>query len=242
MKKPIVIAVANNKGGVGKTTTVASTAGALALKGYKVLAIDLDPQANLSYSLSPTDYSEVPTAADTLFKGAPLPIYEAGAIDLVPATFALSTADINTASKDVLKKAIAQLPPKYDFIVIDTAPGIGILTLNAFRAADVVVITLTAEALPTEGMRNIEAVVSGEGKEISGYLITRYNSRLSLSKAVVEALRKRLGDKLYTTTIRENIALAEAPFSRGDIYTYSRRSKGAEDYTAFTEELLTKIK
>lgn len=240
--KAKVIAVCNNKGGVGKTTTAASVAAALSLKGYKVLAVDMDAQANLTYSLSAADYSEVPTVVDTLLKGVALPIYQVReGLDIVPASFSLSKAESEALSTSVLRNAIERLTG-YDYILIDTAPGVGLLTLNALTAADAVIITLTAEALPAQGMQTLEEVIAAVGVTTAGYLITRYNSRLSLSRAVVDALRTRLGRLLFSTTIRENIALAEAPFSRSDIYTYNKRSNGAKDYAAFTEELVERLK
>lgn len=237
-----IIAVCNNKGGVGKTTTVAATAAALSLKGYRVLAVDFDPQANLSYSLSPSDYSAGATVADVLTKGAALPVFPlTDTLHLAPAAFTLSAAEAKVKSTKQLKEALAAVAAAYDYILIDTAPGVGLLTLNAISAATDVVVTLTAEALPTQGMQNIEAVVAEEGGKVAGYLITRYNSRLSLSKAVLEALQGRLKAKLFNTIIRENIALAEAPFSRSSIYSYSPRSNGAKDYAAFTDELVKRI-
>lgn len=242
MQPPKIIAVCNHKGGVGKTTTVASLSAALSRKGYKVLAIDLDPQSNLSYSLSADSYEGKATVSDTLFKGVALPTYPvAPGIDLAPADFLLTTADKVLTAKDTLKKALLPLYGKYDYILLDTAPGIGILTLNALSAATTgVIVTLTAEALPTQGMQNLEAIVENEGTKIVGYLITRYQRR-QLAAGVVSALSTRLGDKLFTTLIGENIALAEAPFSRTDIFRYSPKSKGAKDYATFAEELLTKI-
>lgn len=236
-----VIAICNNKGGVGKTTTTASTAAALVGKGYRVLVVDMDAQANLTYSLSPADYSEAPTVVDTLLDGKPLPIYTIReGFDLVPAAFGLSRVEVSGIGTGVLKKAIAEVEG-YDFVVIDTAPGVGLITLNALTAADAVVITLTAEALPAQGMQTLEEVIAAVKVPTAGYLVTRYNSRLSLSRLVVEALRKRLSTLLFSTMIRENVALAEAPFSRTDIYTYSPKSNGAKDYAAFTEELLKRL-
>lgn len=236
-----VIAICNNKGGVGKTTTTAATAAALVKKGYRVLVVDMDAQANLTYSLSPADFSEAATVADTLIEGKPLPIYVIREpLDIVPASFGLSKAEVAGIGTDVLKKALATVEG-YDYVLIDTAPGVGLLTLNALTAADAVVITLTAEALPAQGMQTLEEVIAAVGVRTAGYLITRYNSRLSLSKVVVGALRKRLGTLLFGTMIRENVALAEAPFSRKDIYTYAPKSNGAKDYEAFTDELLKRI-
>jgi chromosome partitioning protein len=242
MQAPKVIAVCNHKGGVGKTTTVASLSAALSNKGYKVLAVDLDPQSNLTYSLSPDSYEGKATVSDALFKGAPMPTYSvAPGIDLAPADFLLTTADKTLRAKDTLRKALLPLYGKYDYILIDTAPGIGILTLNALSAATTgVIVTLTAEALPTQGMQNLEDVVEAEGAKIVGYLITRYQRR-QLTAGVVAALSSRLGDRLFSTRIGENIALAEAPFSRSDIFRYNPKSKGAKDYAAFAEELLSKI-
>lgn len=237
-----VIAVCNNKGGVGKTTTTASTAAALVRKGYRVLVVDVDGQSNLSYSLSAQDFAELPTVADTLIAGKPLPIYPVReGLDLVPASFGLSKAEVAGISTDTLKKALSSLRG-YDYAIIDTAPGVGLLTLSALTAADAVVITLTAEALPAQGMQTLEEVIAAVGARTVGYLITRYNSRLSLSKAVVEALRKRLGALLFGTMIRENVALAEAPFSRTDIFTYAPKSNGAKDYAAFANELVKRLK
>lgn len=242
MQAPKIIAVCNHKGGVGKTTTVASVSAALSRKGYRVLAIDTDPQSNLTYSLSAESYVGKPTLSDTLFKGVSLPTYSVSpGLDLTPADFLLTTADTNLKAKDTLKKAILPLYGKYDYILIDTAPGVGILTLNALSAAAAgVIITLTAEALPTQGMKNLEEIVASVGANIVGYLITRYQRR-QLTAGIVEALKLRLGDKLFNTLIGENIALAEAPFSRTDIYTYSPKCKGAKDYATFTEELLEKL-
>lgn len=236
-----VIAICNNKGGVGKTTTTAATAAALAAKGFRVLVVDMDAQANLTYSLSARDYTEAPTVADTLIEGKPLPIYPVrDSLDIVPASFGLSKAEVAGIGTEVLKKALGAVEG-YDYALIDTAPGVGLLTLNALTAADAVVITLTAEALPAQGMQTLEEVIAAVGVRTSGYLVTRYNSRLSLSRIVVDALKKRLGGLLFSTMIRENVALAEAPFSRTDIYTYAPKSNGAKDYAAFTEELLTRI-
>lgn len=243
MQTPKIIAICNHKGGVGKTTTVVSTAAALSRKGYRVLALDLDAQGNLTYSLSPESYEGKLTVSDALLKGAALPAYNvAPNLDLTPADFLLTTADSTLKAKDSLKKALIPLYAKYDYILIDTAPGIGILTLNALNAATTgVIITLTAEALPTQGMQNLEAIVAREGSNIIGYLITRYQRR-QLTAEVAAALKQRLGDKLFNTRISENIALAEAPFSRGDIYRYNPKCKGAKDYTSFTEELTSRIK
>lgn len=237
-----VLAICNNKGGVGKTTTTAAAAAALVRKGYRVLVVDMDAQGNLSYSLSAQDFAELPTVADTLIAGKPLPIYPVReGLDIVPATFGLSKAEVAGIGTEVLKKALSNVAG-YDYALIDTAPGVGLLTLNALAAADAVVITLTAEALPAQGMQTLEEVIAAVGVRTAGYLITRYNSRLSLSRVVVEALRKRLGGLLFGTMIRENVALAEAPFSRTDIYAYAPKSNGAKDYAAFTDELVERLK
>ena len=237
--KTKVIAICNNKGGVGKTTTAANTAAALVALGYKVLAVDLDAQTNLTYCLTPEDFSDRPTVADAL-KGGSLPVYKlANGIDLAPASFALNSTE--PKGTKALKSALEQVKESYDFVIIDTAPGVGLLTLNALNASDGVIITLTAEALPTKGMQNFEAIVAAEGSSVIGYLVTRYNSRLSLAREIMEALRVRLGAKLFSTVIRENVALAEAPFSRSHIFDYSAKSNGAKDYAQFAKELKTKI-
>ena len=236
--KARVIAICNNKGGVGKTTTAASVAAALADDGARVLLVDADPQANLTYALTTAD-AEAGNLAGVLFKGEPIrPLPVRDGLEIVPGAFALNAAENSLRSTEALGRALADVRKDYDFIIIDTAPGVGTLTLSALSAAEYVVITLTAEALPAQGMQTIENVIAEVSGAKIGYLITRYNSRLTLSKMVRNALRERLGDALFKTIIRENVALAEAPFSRTDIFVYAPKSNGAKDYKDFTKELL----
>ena len=236
--KARVIAICNNKGGVGKTTTAASVGAALADGGDRVLLVDADPQANLTYALTPGT-AEDKTLADVLFKGEPVePTNVRGALDIVPGTLALNAAENALRGTDTLVRALDSVREKYDYIIIDTAPGVGTLTLSALSAADYVIITLTAEALPAKGMETIEEVIAEVSGAKVGYLITRYNNRLTLSKMVRDALRGRLGDAVFNTLIRENVALAEAPFSRTDIFVYAPKSNGARDYKDFTKELI----
>lgn len=242
----MILAISNHKGGVGKTTTAVNTAAALALKGYKVLVIDADPQRNATYSLTPNEYEEEgkPTIADTLIQGKPLPIYNVKeGLDLVPAGVRLigNTGHL-IQGRGRLKEALKEVAPKYDFVLIDCPPEVGGITYNALAAAEGVIITLTAEALPAEGMRNFEAVVKAAGAEVVGYLITQYCGRYKLSRTLQEILRKRNGEKVFTTTIREAVALKEAPFSRSDIFAYAPKSIGAADYAAFADELVQRLK
>lgn len=241
----MVIAVSNHKGGVGKTTTVVSTAAALALKGYKVLIIDADVQRNATFSLSAVEYDTegLGTIADTLIDGKPLPVYPVkDNLDLVPASIRLIGNTSHLFNKrGILKEAVKKVAQKYDFIFIDCPPAVEAVTLSCLAAADQVIITLTADALSFGGMQDFEAVVEGAGATIAGYLLTQFNTRYRVSRLLRDALMQRNGDKMFKTYIRENTTLREAPFSHTDIFVYAPKCNGAQDYTAFAEELVERL-
>lgn len=232
-----VIAVCNNKGGVGKTTTAVNVASYLARKGKQILLVDMDAQANLTYCIS----EGVKASPDWIVRREPTPVKVRENIDLIASDFTLSAVEESLHYKDALGEILEPLRTEYDYILIDTSPSVGILTLNAIRASDSVIITLTAEALPTQGMKTLEKVIETEGANILGYVITRYNSRLSLSRMIHETLTKRLGDKLFKTVIRENVSLSEAPYAHAPINEYSPRSNGAQDYEKLTKEIITRL-
>lgn len=246
-----VISIMNNKGGVGKTTTTANLGAALALIGWKVLLIDLDPQGNLTQSLKLegdiwTNIKEGTTPTPTKLKGHKGRLYGVGANEsLAESELYLPQAeDRLNKVKDILKP----LRKKFDFILIDNEPSLGLLAINSLFASDLALLPLTADYLSLGGTGRINRL----GAEINEkrkknplkmlFVITRYKSRLSLNRQAADFIRKLYGDYCLTTTIREGVALAEAPGKGEDIFTYSPRSNGAKDYESLARELIEKLK
>lgn len=247
--KTKVIAIANHKGGVGKTTSVASLGDALAILGKKVLLIDLDAQQNLSYAMSGNEDPEV-SIYDALVKDADLPVVNVrNNVDLVPASLELARAEIDMATKiareGILKSLLEPIIDNYDYVIIDCPPSLGIVTTNALVAADYVYIPLTAEALPLKGLSMLDDVVREVRKrvnpnlELGGVFFTRYNNR-KLNKEVEKMIIQRYGDKVFSTKIRENISLAEMPLSGISIFEYEPNSNGAADYMNLANEILAR--
>lgn len=246
-----VITIANHKGGVGKTTTTASLGVALTRKEKKVLLIDLDAQTNLSSMFIPDEAleNEAVTMYEALTEGADLPQIRVGEnLYLAPASLDLAVAEVELsgrmAKESALTALIEPIKQDYDYILIDCPPALGNLTINAFFASDEVLIPLTAEALPLKGVVRLEEAITAVGKAnghttIGGILITRFNNR-NLNKGVEAAIRQRFGAKVFTTHIRENIAVAEAPNYDTDIFHYDSSSAGAKDYAALADEILTR--
>lgn len=252
MKHTTIISVANHKGGVGKTTTTASVGSILAAKGFKVLLVDLDAQANLTSSLirgevSVTIYNALTSLSPTL------PIYHVNSqktLDLVPSSLELAQADLELSSRiareRILSTHLESYKDSYDYILIDCPPSLGLMTLNAITASDYVIIPLIAEVLPFNGLKMISDFVFTLKKilnpqvDILGILLTRWEMT-NLSKTIEAGLRKELGDKVFKTKIRKNVTIAQAPLEATNIVEYDPKSNGAVDYQAFTEELIEKI-
>lgn len=245
-KKAFVMAVANHKGGVGKTTSVCCIGDALAAKGYRVLLIDLDAQQNLSFSLTQNEDPEQ-SVYETLVKDRELPVVRVRKnLDLVPASLDLARAEIDMATliarEGILKSAIAPVLDRYDYIIMDCPPSLGIVTTNALVAADEIYIPLTAEALPMKGLTMLNDVVSevrrrvNPSLSIGGVFFTRYNNR-RLNKEVEVMIRQRYAGKVFSTKVRENISLAEMPLSGQSIFEYDPKSNGASDYMELATEI-----
>ena len=247
-----IIAVANRKGGVGKTTTTINTGAALVLQGARVLLIDADPQYNLTRSLHVS-------AASTLYQvlqGGRLEPVEVYGLDVVAGSEDLAYMEVALAQeadgRQRLKAALDKVAGKYDYILVDCPPGLGLLTINAFTAADYVLAPLQAEYLAVQGLTDlvtlIEQVRGGLNTRLrlAGVLLTRYDARPLLArkvKADTTAYLEQYGTgRLYDTTIRQNIAAAEAPAFGKDLYHYAPDSKAAADYTAFARELVEDLK
>jgi len=249
-----IIAIANQKGGVGKTTTTVNLAASLGVLEKKVLLIDADPQANATSGLG-IEVDEVELGTYQLMehtKTAEETIIQTSSpnVDLIPSHIDLVAIEIELVDKDdreyMMKKALAGLSDKYDFILIDCAPSLGLLTLNALTAADAVIIPIQCEYFALEGLgkllNTIKSVqrIHNPDLDIEGMLLTMYDSRLRLSNQVVEEVKKHFGDMVFDTIIQRNVRLGEAPSYGETIIKYDASSKGAANYLNMANELLKK--
>lgn len=244
-----IIAIANNKGGVGKSTTTANLGAALAMKGKRVLVVDTDPQANLTAALLDIDEKPIEVSIyDAMSGSVPLPVHTVSPnLDIVPADIALAAAEIDLVSRRarefVLKKLLSPIVGNYDFVLIDCAPSLGLITLNALSMADSVLIPLTGEALPMRGLAMLDNYISdvvadlNPALHVGGVVVTRFNNR-KLNAVVLSTIAERYGDKVFKSRIRENISIAEAPLAHCSIFEYAPDSNGAADYMALATEIL----
>ncbi|WP_298480464.1 AAA family ATPase [uncultured Maribacter sp.] len=251
-----IIAIANQKGGVGKTTTTVNLAASLGVLEKKVLLIDADPQANATSGLG-IDVESVELGTYQLLehtKNAKETILETTSpnVDLIPSHIDLVAIEIELVDKEereyMMKKAIEKLKDSYDYILIDCAPSLGLLTLNALTAADSVIIPIQCEYFALEGLGKLLNTIKSVQKihntnlDIEGMLLTMYDSRLRLSNQVVEEVRKHFGDMVFETIIQRNVRLSEAPSYGESIIKYDASSKGAENYLNMANEVVNKNK
>lgn len=250
------IAVANQKGGVGKTTTSVNLSAALGMAGKKVLLIDLDPQGNATSGVGIDKMSDVTSIYDVLIddidiKDAIIKT-EFKNLSVIPATTSLAGAEIELVSVDDretrLKQKVAEIKDDYDFVVIDCPPSLGLLTLNSFVCTDTILIPLQCEFYALEGLsqlvQTIRQVKKSLNKEIDfeGILLTMFDGRTNLSTQVADEIKKYYPDKVYKTVIPRNVRLSEAPSYGQPINVYDKHSKGAIAYKNLAKEVIKKNK
>ena len=247
-----IIGVANQKGGVGKTTTAVNLAAALGVLEKKVLLIDADPQANATSGLGIEEvnfstYNLLEHSADV--KDC-IQKTSSPNLDLVPSHIDLVAAEIELVDRDkreyMLKKALEEVKSEYDYIIIDCAPSLGLITGNALTAADSVIIPIQCEYFALEGLGKLLNTVKNVQKihnydlDIEGLLLTMYDSRLRLSNQVVEEVNTHFPEMVFETVISRNVRLSEAPSFGESILMYDAESKGAIQYIQLAEEVLLK--
>ena len=249
-----IIAIANQKGGVGKTTTSISLAASLGVLEKKILLIDADPQANatsgLGLDVNAVEGGTYHVLEHTLSAKKAIVKTASPNVDIIPAHIDLVAIEIELVDKKereyMLKKALAEVKEDYDYILIDCAPSLGLITLNSLVAADAVIIPIQCEYFALEGLgkllNTIKSIqnIHNPTLEIEGLLLTMFDSRLRLSNQVVDEVRKHFSSMVFETIIRRNIRLGEAPSFGESIITYDSTSKGAINYLNLAQELLNK--
>ena len=247
-----IIAIANQKGGVGKTTTAVNLSAALAERGWKVLLVDMDPQGNstsglgIEKNLQRTVYDLLvndATARECVSHG----IYKA--LDIIPSTVDLAGAEIEMLDLEkhefILKKKLRNLAGSYDYVIIDCPPSLNLLTVNALTTAGSVLVPIQCEFYAMEGLTQLMHTIRlvqkklNPGLKLEGVLFTMYDSRTNLSRQVVESVRQYFDGKTYETLIPRNVRLAEAPSHGMSIFEYDPRSVGADAYRSLAEEVET---
>ena len=246
-----IISVANQKGGVGKTTTTVNLSTILAKKGKKVLLIDTDPQGNATSGLGVSKDVELSVydilIGDTEFDET-LQETAIKNLKVCPSNISLAGAEVQLVSmmsrEQRLKTKLDKIKDQYDYILIDCPPSLGLVTLNAFTASDSVIIPVQCEYFALEGLGKLLNTVNlvkkhlNKNLEIEGALLTMYDARTNLSNQVVKEVKKYFEDKVYKTVIPRNVRLSEAPSYGMPITVYDPRSKGAKAYEKFAKELL----
>ena len=251
-----IIAIANQKGGVGKTTTAVNLAAALGVLEKKVLLVDADPQANATSAIGFSITPEQPGVYELILQSVEISKTiiktKSPNVNLIPSHINLVGAEIELINKNkrefMLKKGLEKIYDNYDFIIIDCAPSLGLITLNALTAADSVIIPIQCEYFALEGLGKLLNTIKSVQKthnqllDIEGLLLTMYDVRLRLSNQVVEEVKKHFGKMAFRTIIQRNIKLSEAPSFGEDIISYDASSRGAKGYLSLANELIKRNK
>lgn len=246
-----VIAITNQKGGVGKTTTCSALCGGLAELGYKVLAIDLDPQGNLSFSLG-VEVEDNFTIYDVMKGNCDIgdAIVSGSTCDVVPSNILLSGLELEMTGvgrEYVLREQLSDVAKKYDYIILDTPPALSVLTINAYTASDELIIPMLCEILSLQGIAQLKQTIFAVKRYynkslcVRGILLNKYNPHYTLTKEVAELaemIAKQLDTTIFKTKISACVSIAEAPAHGESIITYSPKCKGTTEYRAFIKELI----